>query len=132
MNVLLSCTAKRGFAMVQSGTDMAENPITAGRASIDAREDTDLLRAYAEFKAIHEELDRLLEGGPEPSETELYRLNKRWTDICLRAVSLPAATPAGRHAKAQMLLAVMHVVAGLKEERYDLHERLAVSLACDC
>ena len=101
-------------------------------APAEAREDAELLRACAEFDAAHLELDRLVEDDSDPSDADLYQLNKRWKDACVWVISLPAVTSAGLHAKAQILLAVTHVVLGTDTGNYGLHELLAVSLARDC
>lgn len=94
--------------------------------------DAELLHACSEFQDAHDKLDRLLEADEEPDEHLILLLNGLWQNACLKAASLPAATPKGRRAKAAMLLEAMEVVLGDAPETWALHEVLAASLARDC
>ena len=80
--------------------------------------DSELMQIYAQFCAAHAQLDRLLSREEDPSDEEGLALHRAWQDALQRGLSLAAATPAGKRAKAAMLLAAIGVVLGTDEREF--------------
>lgn len=99
------------------------------RGHSNAYEET-LLRVEEEFLEIDRNLDQIVASGNDASNKTMLGLHQQWQGACSRAAILPAYTDRGLYAKANILLAVLAVVAPSTEKR-EPYEMLAESLARD-
>ena len=77
--------------------------------------DSELLQTYTQFCSAHAALDRLLASEEDPPDEEGLARHREWQHALNRGLSMPAVTPAGKQAKAAMLLAAISVILGTDE-----------------